>query len=213
MAGGGTNGLMAALQAIGAAGVAPGGEGGQADMFEASDAPLPLGPAKGRSGPQGGRPLGARNKSTDEWCRYLLSQYRSPLTGLAELYSRPLEELVADLQAIANKTPKAVWFEGEKVGEEVVFINPLDVLRLQMQAKAALAPYVHKQQPKAIEVDSKPRGVVLLGDIVDAETEASDDLALPLPPIEQNQAVSAAPAAQSDEPQSDMPANALIYRG
>ena len=70
-------------------------------MFEAQDAALPLPATKGRSGPQGGRPLGARNKSTDEWTRWLLSRYSSPLTALAELYSRPLEDLVEQLQAIA----------------------------------------------------------------------------------------------------------------
>lgn len=54
-----------------------------------------------------------------------------------------------------------------------------DVLKLQRDAAVALAPYLHQQQPKALEIASKPRGVVLLGDqVADAEIAGDDDVAL-----------------------------------
>lgn len=215
MADGGANGLATALRALGAAGIAVGGgEAGQSDMFEADDAALPLPAARGVSGAKGGRPLGARNRSTEEWCRFLLSQYRSPLTALAELYSRPIEDLVAHLQAIADKDP-IVRVDGEGlVARMAVRINPLDVLRLQRDAAVALAPYLHKQQPKAIEIDNRPRGIVVLGDVLDVDMDGGDgsgDLALPLPPIVENQGVAARDPRMSDGDQSDIASNPLIH--
>lgn len=181
-----TGGLATALALIGASGVVPGGAGGQEELFGAADAPLPL-PEKGKSGSKGGRPAGARNRSTEEWARFLLSRSQSPLVVLAEIYSRPVAELTRELQALASEQKKAVWCDGVVVGYEAVHINPLDVLKLQMQAAQALAPYLHKQQPKAIEVDQRTRGIVILGELNDVAAGSEDDLTLPLAPIEENQ--------------------------
>lgn len=181
---GDTNGLATALQLLGAQGVAA-GDADQADMFEAQ-APLPLAQSKGVSGPQGGRPKGATNKSTDAWVRYLLGRHRSPLTVLAEIYSRDLAGLVDELQEMANK--HKTWVETKDGGRwERVAIDPLAVLKLQRDAAVALAPYLHKQQPKAIEIEQRQRGVMILGDFDEAENGDDDEAGLSLPPPQSNQ--------------------------
>lgn len=185
-------GLRTVLGLLGARGAAPAGED-TADLFANDAAPLPL-PSKGASGPRGGRPLGARNKSTDEWARFLLSRYQSPLTVLAELYSRPLAELVDELQAMADKHA-VVTARETGISISVARVDPLAVLKVQKEAAVALAEYLHKKQPKAIEVKEGQRGMVLLGDIPDAEVADPDDVAIPMLPVEQKQGVSAAPPA------------------
>ena len=89
-------GVAAAVAAIGT-GEAPALAASQAELFDAADAPTPLAPAARRSGTQGGRPTGSRNRRTQEWTDFILSQYRSPLVVLAETYSRPVAELAAEL--------------------------------------------------------------------------------------------------------------------
>lgn len=198
-----TGGLTTALALLGAAGGGAGAdsETQQADMFEAP-APLPLPVAPRADAGKAGRPKGARNRSTDEWVRYFLGQYRSPLTGLAELYTRPLGELVDDLQAMADK--HKTWRETKDGGHwERVAVSPLEVLRLQRDAMVALLPYIHKRQPMALEVDQRMRGIVVLGSLDTAGADVSDDLALPLPPFEENQQVTGATDGQSDGSQSD----------
>lgn len=201
------NGLATVLQVLGARGAVDGDGGEQGDMFEA-DAPLPLEP-KGKSGPKGGRPAGARNRSTEEWCRYMLSQYRSPLVVLAELYSRPVADLVDELQALANKHAREERHERTDgsvvIVKHAARIDPMEVLRAQMAAAQALAPYLHKQQPKAIEVEQRQPGLVVIGDLGGAE-DVSDDLALPLPKSEENQGGDVGARSQSDaqlQPQND----------
>lgn len=191
------SGVAAALALLGARGEVGGdGETAAGDLFgefEAQDAPQPLA-SKPRAGP--GRPPGARNRSTEEWARYVLSRHRSPLTILAEIYSRPLAELVDELQQMADKHAVV------KVGTDGCFtvqaarINPLDVLKLQRDAAAGLAPYLHKQQPKALEIESRPAGLMILGDI-EAADQVDDDLALPLP-AQENQQLSAPDPKKSD---------------
>lgn len=216
-----TGGLTTLLAVLGARGGLVGDDGGQVELFEAEDAPLPL-PAKGRSGPQGGRPLGARSKSTDEWARYLLSQHRSPLMGLAQIWSTPLDELHGMLQDLADK--RASVKVGEDGHEHVIGaarVDPLAVLKLQRDAMVAALPYLHKQQPKALEISDRPRGVMIMGELAGdgaGDQVAEDAIELPLPPIVEKQQVSAPPAPQSDTPQSDTEQfdsknNPLAYNG
>lgn len=215
-----TGGLASVLRVLDARGGVVDGAGEQASMFEADDAPLPL-PAKGKSGPQGGRPLGAVNKSTDAWARYLLGQHRSPLSVLANIMSQPLDQLHAQLQAMADK--HATLVVGETGQERVVGairVDPLQVLKLQKDAAVALAPYLHKQQPKAVEVSERPRGVMFIGELAteDAETVGEDgELHLALPPVEL-QRVSAPSRTSSDSAASDDEGNKsdnnpLAYNG
>ena len=214
-----TNGLATALQLLGAAGVGGAGDGEDDGLFGCEDAPLPLPLAKGSSGPKGGRPRGARNKSTDEWVRFFLARHQSPLMVLGNIMSQPAAELYDTLQAMADK--HKTWRETKDGGYwERVAINPLDVLKLQRDAAVALAPYIHQQQPKALEIHDKPRGIVLLGEIQDMLTAEVDDLALPLAGVPdeveagsvQNQQVAAAPPEQSDVAQSDNATNPLTFR-
>lgn len=184
----GKSGISTVLALLGARGEVPGGAAGAAEdlfgEFEAQDAPQPLQPVARTGKP--GRPVGARNKSTDEFVRYFLSRYRSPLTVAAEIYSRPLAELVAELQALADREPVITTDKDGRITRDVVRINPLDVLKLQLAAAQGVAPYIHKQQPKALEIDQRSAGVMLLGEI-DGSEAVDDDLALPLPPTEENQ--------------------------
>jgi len=214
-----TGGLATVLRVIGARGGLVNDDGNKVDLFEAEDAPLPL-PAKGKSGPKGGRPAGVPNRSTEAWASYLLSQHKSPLTVLATIMSQPLGELHAMLQDLADSRTRKRWRENGSVEEVRVLVDPLQVLKLQKDAAIALAPYVHKQQPKALEIQDRPRGVMLLGELgaEDAETVGSDDdLALPLAP-EGKQQLSASDALQSDGLQSDAGGNdsnnnPLAYNG
>lgn len=112
---------------------------------------LPLPPvavetgAERESNPKGvGRPKGARNKRTQEWADFILGRYRSPLIVMAEIYSRPVEEL-------AHET-------GLKRSEAIA---------LQLRAAEALAPYVHQKLPTAIDLDAK--GIVELNIGVDTQ--------------------------------------------
>lgn len=197
-----TGGLTTALQLVGARGEAADGAGGeQADMFEAEAAlPLPLAPPASNGKP--GRPAGARNKSTEEWVKYFLGRYRSPLTALGELYSRPLGELHEQLQAMADK--HKTWVETKDGGRwERAVINPLDVLKMQRDAAVALLPYIHKRQPMALEIERPQRGITILGELDLAQIGGDDDLALPLaPPIENIEEFGTA-QPQSDEQKSD----------
>ena len=177
-------GLATVLQLMGAGSTRGTVADDGADLFGNDEAPLPLA-AKGVSGPKGGRPAGARNKSTQDWARFLLSRGQSPLVVLQEIYSRPTGELHAELQAMADKHTRTR--DTANGSEEVrVLVDPLAVLKLQVQATEALGEYVHQKQPKAIEVAERARGVVLLGELGAAE-DVSDEFALPLKKTEENQ--------------------------
>ena len=101
-----------------------------------------------------------------------------------------------------------------------MLVDPLQVLKLQKDAAVALAPYLHKQQPKAVEVSERPRGVMFIGELAteDAETVGEDgELHLALPPVEL-QRVSAPSRSSSDSAASDDEGknsdnNPLAYNG
>lgn len=208
-------GLAAALAVLGAQGGLVDAAGGQVDMFGEMDAPLPL-PVRGKSGPRGGRPSGATNKSTDAWLQWFHAHHHSPLMVLGNIVSQDLRELHALLQDMADKRTRTR--DTANGSEEVrVLVDPLAVLKLQRDAATALLPYIHKQQPKSLEIEQRTRGMVLLGELDDAADGQSDDLALPLMPIEENQRVDKAARPQSDDEPSrksenDSAANALQYR-
>lgn len=228
MVGQGSNGAATAVGLLGGFGdLGLGGEGEQPELFAdaGDDAPAALAPA--RSGPQGGRPKGARNRSTEEWRRYLLSRYQSPLVGLAEIWSRSPADLARELglykfhegelvlaRRLNPDGSEAFNTDGEPLFDPVLATG--EAAAMQLQARVAALPYLHQKLPQAIEVSAPTRGVVLLGDL-GFEGETGDDLALPLAaeqpsPIQRNQQVSEAEIVKSDDTQSDGLANALTYK-
>lgn len=93
---------------------------------------LPLSPARNDAGQavnRHGRPVGSRAKRTEAWVDFLLSRYRSPLVGMAELYSRPVAELAKELACSTH-----------------------EAMQLQLNAMRDLAPYLHQRLPQALQV-------------------------------------------------------------
>lgn len=80
------------------------------------------------TGRGGGRPAGSRNRRTVEMARYLLANYRHPLVGLAEIYSRPVGVLAAELGC-----------------------TKLEAFQAQLTAMRELAPYVAQKMPTMID--------------------------------------------------------------
>ena len=130
--------------------------------------PLPNPPAP--RGRKGGRPPGARNRSTEEWRQLFLSRFRSPLMQLGEIYSMPLEDLARQLKLYRkgkvfvpgpNGSEDGAWVEREDPAQ-------LDLERafeIQNQARIAALPYLHQKQPQAVEVkgDFDGLGTLVLG--------------------------------------------------
>lgn len=214
---GGNSGMATAVALLGGAGdLGLGGEE-QPELFaDADDAPSALPPAQ--SGPQGGRPKGSRNRSTEEWRRYLASRYQSPLIGLAEIWSRTPEQLARELGLYKFHEGKLVTMrvEDPETGEvrDLPVLATGEAAAMQLQARMAALPYWHQKLPMAVEVSAPTRGLVILGDLGGGDG-AENDLALPLPPeteIQRNQDVSEAELVKSDGQQSDDAPNALEYR-
>lgn len=227
MAGGNGEGLATAVELLGGMGDLGLGGDEQLDAFaDADDAPLPM-PDASRTG-RAGRPKGARNRSTEEWRKFILGRYRSPAVFLAEMYSRTPAQLAAELGLFKFHEGKLVTApiidaegrvkrdeDGHELRQPVLATG--DAAAMQQAAAIALLPYVHQKLPQAIEISPPTRGLVVLGDL-GFEGESGDDLALPLPPqeapseIKRNQDVSEAEIVQSDDAQSDAMTNALTYK-
>jgi len=97
---------------------------------------LPLLPTKTRAddepkateGRGVGRPRGSRNRSTVELARYLKANYAHPVIGMAEIYSRSVHVLAAELKC-----------------------SPLEAFHLQLTAMREVAPYVAQKLPTMID--------------------------------------------------------------
>lgn len=91
---------------------------------------------------KGGRPKGAKNIKTRDLMRMMeLRGFRDPILFLADVYSRPVEEL-----------------------KENLGIPAADAFALQVKAAEAVAPYVHaKVTPEKVEVPKVPTIVVIQG--------------------------------------------------
>lgn len=128
-----------------------------------------------------GRPAGSRNKSTEEWSRFILSRYRSPLLGLAEIAQSTPQDLQAALGMPDTEGKGGVTLAG--------------ALGIIMQAQTALAPYLHQKQPTAI--DTGGAGLFTLV-IEKGGDDAGGMRILPIEENEQNQVVSAIAAEVSE---------------
>lgn len=90
------------------------------------------------AGSQGGRPAGP-GKDTKAWVNHFLARYRSPLIGLAELYSRPVAELATLLSC-----------------------TRLEAMQLQRQAMTDVLPYVHQKLPAAVQIEGAATQPVMI---------------------------------------------------
>lgn len=92
----------------------------------------------GEAGRARGRPPGAGNKRTADVRDYLLSRYAHPLEVLAQMISRPIDALAAELQC-----------------------KPIEAAALVKSAAAELAPYMESKLPVLIDARTR-RDVVLI---------------------------------------------------
>jgi hypothetical protein len=90
-----------------------------------------------RAGP--GRPPGSRNRSTNEWVDFIAARYRSPLLFLAEAYTRPAQQLAAELGC-----------------------DRVEAFKLQVKAAETLAPYMHQKQPLAVAISTEGEVTLML---------------------------------------------------
>lgn len=204
----GVEGLATAVQLAG--GWGEGTEGDDQEELFAATGPLPLAPVKGRSGDKGGRPAGARNRSTEWWRQRFLTRYESPVMGLGEIYSRATEDLARELmltRVVAALAPGQVALKIlAGVGEEPERYLVWDLMRafeLQVQAMRDAAPYVHARQAPALPVGKGglQMGVLLIGDMGVGDGQSGDGLALR--PYEENQRVIDGVVEKSDAEKSD----------
>jgi hypothetical protein len=201
----GPNGVKTAVALAGGVGDLGFGEAEDQDDLFAAECDGPLTPAPvGKSGPKGGRPAGARNRSTEAVRQMFLQRYRSPLMGLGETYSRPSVALARELGM--TRTVKFVP-PGHEVLQTVVHENGCEYVvwdlerafRLQKEAMEAALPYVHQKLPQAITVQERQRGLLVIQGLGD---QASEDAVLVFD-TEQNQQVIDAEAQQSETSKSE----------
>lgn len=128
-----------------------------------------------KSGPQGGRPKGARNKSTEEIRRYITARYKHPLIALAEMWSRTPTELAQEMDLWEYRSV-AVGDGGGSVTEK--YLATGEAARLQQQAIIAALPYLAQKMPIEIATKGDKRGVLVLGDF-NVTQVAVDGLPLP----------------------------------
>lgn len=91
-----------------------------------------------------GRPPGAKNKNTEAWREFILARYPSPLQGLAEIMSRNVCDLAAELGYLKKD-------ERGRVVRRPLPDELRELLKIQIAAMKELAPYVHSKQPIAVE--------------------------------------------------------------
>ncbi|MBJ7535296.1 hypothetical protein JDN40_14385 [Rhodomicrobium vannielii ATCC 17100] len=149
-------------------------QGALFDLDDLADMPGPLADVQPKKG--AGRPKGAINRSTKDWREAMLAKYRSPLVVLAEIYSRPTSELARALDCA-----------------------PLEALKVQKGAAEALAPYLHSRMPQDVNVTAKTAGVIAIVEPGSLTSDSDGMLTLTVVSNEENQALSAVDAQQSDE--------------
>lgn len=186
----------------------------QVDLFGEAEVALGLSEAPRRSGPQGGRPKGARNRSTEEWRRHFLARYPSPLVALGEIYSRTPAALAAELgltcvvdfvppgQQALRTIPQHLSEEGAVVRPERYVVWDLAAAHaIQREAHVAALPYVHQRLPQAVEFTPPTRGLFVVGDLNGFGGFAGEGL--PLADDKENQRVIDAFPIKSDDEKSD----------
>lgn len=120
-----------------------------------------------------GRPPGAINKRTGVLRDFILNQYSHPAVVLAQTYSRPVDDLAAQLGC-----------------------KRIEAFQVQVKAAAELLPYIESKMPVAVGIDA--RGAISLvlhgadgasGGVVDAQGIEMLGLTAMLHQSEENQGV------------------------
>lgn len=205
-------GMATAIELLGGAGEIA-DDADQVDLYGEAETSLGLSEAPRKSGPQGGRPKGVRNRSTEEWRRHFLARYASPLIGLGEIYSRTPELLARELglaktvnfklplQDVLHTIP-ARWGEnGRTSPEPYVVWDCQATFKLQCEAMQAALTYVHQLLPQAIEVKMPTRGLFVVGDFGGFDGYSGEGL--PLADDVENQRVIDVMLNKSDAEKSD----------
>lgn len=99
-----------------------------------------------------GRPAGARNRRTVEMANYLLSRYRSPLEGLAQI-----AEMDVDLLA------------------KTIGCSKMEALQEQRLCRIALLPYLHSKMPFAVDITNHKIIHLHIGDVAPGDAPGDDD--------------------------------------
>lgn len=151
-----------------------------------------------------GRPPGSKNKTTKAWTNYILSRYSSPLIFLAEVYNRPLSDLVRELQAVYME------INGLKNAPPMSMDDIMDILKLQLGAAKESAPYLHQKQPMAIQGDGAGMVNLFIGgaQVGSVSTDEAQNLDLEIIDVksEENQSLD----DQENENSNDLNSNGSV---
>jgi hypothetical protein len=174
----------------------------QAELFGGDDAELdarmPIAPPPAPRGV--GRPPGSRNRRTEQVAAYLVSRYGDPLEGLLSIAMRPTGELIREMARIATET-------GVKIDSAVgPGTTVMAALQMQRAAMEAALPYIHAKRAPEDDKGNVVTPVLNIGRF-DATPGVSKGLSaedfIDVTPSQQNQGVSEAEPAASDDPSSD----------
>lgn len=143
-----TNGLATALALALESANSGVGADTQADFFEA-EAPMPVSPV---AVPTGGRPKGARNRSTEAFRDHFLRQYRHPMMVLGAMYSRSTRDLAEELE-LYRWVPTGL-------GDYEKMLDTGAAATLQAQAATSLLPYLTQKLPVAVEIKTEETGTL-----------------------------------------------------
>jgi hypothetical protein len=127
-----------------------------------------------------GRPHGARALATRQWVEVILATKRSPLEFLADIYSRPLELLCAEIGCDRVKG-----------------------LELMVRCAEAALPYLHQKQSTAEEIAQAALATLVMPAVAASSTIVNGELnTVPIltKKIEPNQGDSVAESGQSENP-------------
>lgn len=79
-----------------------------------------------------GRPKGSRNRRSEELARFVLAHHSHPMMVLAQVYSRPVEVLAAELGCTAA-----------------------EAMAMQVRAASEALPYFESKKPVALQLDAR----------------------------------------------------------
>lgn len=127
-----------------------------------------------------GRPKGSKNRNTEEWRKYLLSRYSSPLEGLLAEACKSEAELAQEL--------------GLRCAPN--YEQALELRKIRLQCMKEALPYVHQKQPLAVEArgDGLMQLVINTGAFTQDQVEDAGEMKVDFIDAEtvENQGVSAA---------------------